>query len=53
MSSSEKKSNNMIYKVLAAGVALCFAYFVSRGGAGNIANLSKASNEAVLAVSIL
>ncbi len=44
-------TTNTLYKALAAAVAIFFAYFVSQGGVGNIANLSKASNEVVMAVS--
>ena len=44
-------TTNTLYKALAAAVAIFFAYYVSQGGVGNIANLSKASNEVVMAVS--
>ena len=41
-------TTNTLYKALAAAVAIFFAYYVSQGGVGNIANLSKASNEVVV-----
>ena len=34
-------TTNTLYKALAAAVAIFFAYYVSQGGVGNIANLSK------------
>ena len=44
-------TTNTLYKALAAAVAIFFAYYVSQGGVGNIANLSKASKEVIMAVS--
>ena len=44
-------TTNTLYKALAAAVAIFFAYYVSQGGVGNIANLGVVNLEVVMAVS--